>query len=231
MSKTDPKKLLQHGLHLGHKKNKVHPKAQTYIHSYQKGTSIIDLIQTSEYLDEAKKFVSGLSKDGKNILFVATKKAAREPVSRIAREHGISHMTNKWVGGFLTNFAEISKNIELMKKLKDDQKAGAWRTLPKHEQVQLEKQINKMSSIYAGVESLEKLPDALFIIDIKKEKNALTEALRLHIPVIAVVDTNVNPQDVTYPIPGNDDAISSIEYIAQEIADAYAKKAEKKAEK
>lgn len=223
MATSNPKELLAQGLHLGHKKNKVHPKAQTYIHSYQKGTSIIDLIQTAELLDEAKKFVSELAKEGKTIMFVATKKVARKPVSDICAEHNIPCMTNKWVGGFLTNFEEISKNIQRMNEQREQQKNGGWESLPKHERTQMEKKLNRIASVYSGVADLKKAPDALFIIDIRKEANALNEALQVGLPAVAVVDTNVNPEDVTYPIPANDDAISSITFLTTEIAETYAK--------
>lgn len=221
MAKTNPQDLLAHGLHLGHKKNKVHPKSGDYIHSYQKGTSIIDLIQTATLLDEAKKQVAEMAKEGKVLLVVATKKIARQPVSAICQEHNIPFMTNKWIPGFLTNFSEVSKNIKHMNDFRQAQKDGAWNELPKHERTQNEKQLNKIASVYGGVAQLEKAPDAVFIIDIKKEANALKEALQMKLPAIAVVDTNVNPQEVTFPIPANDDAITSIEYLMKEIAEAY----------
>ena len=223
MAKTDPKKLLAHGLHLGHKKNKVHPKANRYIHSFQGGTSIIDLFQTAELLDEAKRAAAEFGKEGKVLLVVGTKKLARQSVSELCKEHNVPYMTNKWVGGFLTNFPEISQNIKRMNDARQAQKDGAWNDLPNHEKVQNEKRLNKIASVYGGVEALEKLPDAVFIIDIRKEANALTESIQTHLPTIAVVDTNVNPEDVTFPIPANDDAITSIEYVAREIIEAYAK--------
>lgn len=221
MSGANPKTLLTHGLHLGHQKNKVHPKSRRYIHSYQRGTSIIDLIQTATLLDEAKKQVSQLAQEGKTLVVVATKKIARQPVSAICQEYGIPYITNKWIAGFLTNFAEISKNIQRMNDARKAEADGLWNELPKHERTQLEKELNKVTSVYGGVSQLEKVPDAVFIIDIKKEANALKEALQIRVPAIAIVDTNVNPEDVTFPIPANDDAITSVEYIMKEIAEAY----------
>lgn len=221
MAKTNPRDLLAHGLHLGHKKNKIHPKSSGYIHSYQKGTSIIDLIQTATLLDEAKKQIAEMGKEGKVLLVVATKKIARLPVSTICQEHNIPFMTNKWIPGFLTNFSEVSKNIKRMNDFRQAQKDGAWSELPKHERTQNEKELNKIASVYGGVSQLEKAPDVIFIIDIKKEANALKEALQMNLPAVAVVDTNVNPQSVTFPIPANDDAITSIEYVMKAIAEAY----------
>ncbi|OGK29675.1 30S ribosomal protein S2 [Candidatus Roizmanbacteria bacterium RIFCSPLOWO2_01_FULL_42_14] len=221
MRQTDPSQLLAHGLHLGHQKNKVHPKAKVFIHSYQHGTSVIDLIQTASQLDKAKEFVSALGKEGKILLVIATKKVAKYPVSEVCIEHSLAHLTNKWVGGFLTNFPEVSKNIKRMNDLRKVQADGSWGDMPKHERTQLEKKLNKVSSIYGGVEKIEALPDAIFIIDIKKEKGSLKEANMLGIPVVAVVDTNVSPDDVTYPIPANDDAIASITFVMKEIAQAY----------
>ena len=223
MSKTQPKDLLAHGLHLGHKKNKVHPKAGRYIHSFQNGTSIIDLFKTSELLDAALKEMSDMSKEGKTLLVVATKKIARQPVSAICQEYGIPYLTNKWVAGFLTNFAEVSKNIKRMNDARIAQTDGSWEQLPKHERTQLEKELNKTASVYGGVATLDKVPDAIFIIDIRKEANALKEALQTHVKTFAIVDTNVNPEDVEFPIPANDDAITSIEYLTKAVAEAVKK--------
>ncbi len=223
MAKTQPKDLLAHGLHLGHKKNKVHPKANRYIHSYQNGTSIIDLFKTSELLDAALEEITRMAKDGKTILVVATKKIARQPVSSLCQEYGIPYMTNKWVPGFLTNFEEVSKNIKRMNAARVAQKDGSWDELPKHERTQLEKELNKTASVYAGVATLEKLPDAVFIVDIRKEANALKEALQSKIATFAIVDTNVNPEHVAFPIPANDDALTSIEYVTNAVVQAAKK--------
>lgn len=221
MTTFDPAALLLHGLHLGHQKNKIHPKAQRYIHSYQKGTSIIDLFQTAEKLTEATAFCESLAKDGKTLMVIATKKVARKPVSDICIENSIAYMTNKWVGGFMTNFPEVSSNIKKMNDLKVAQDVNSFGDLPKHERIQLEKKLNKITSIYGGVATLDALPGAVFIIDIKKERNALKEATQMGIPVVAVVDTNVSPEGVTYAIPANDDAVTSITFIMQAIAQAY----------
>lgn len=229
MSNSDPAQLLAHGLHLGHQKNKISPKAKRYIHSYQKGTSIIDLMQTATLLDEAKKYITDLAKDGKTLMVVATKKVARQPVSEICAEYNIPYMTNKWVGGFLTNFSEVSQNIKKMNDLRVAQTEDGWTAYPKHERIQMEKKLNRIASVYSGVAKMEKAPDALFIIDIKKEKNALNEANQMGVPTVSIVDTNVNPDPVTYPIPANDDAITSITFLMKEIAETYSKNFKPKA--
>lgn len=229
MTTFDPADLLMHGLHLGHQKNKIHPKAQKFIHSYQKGTSIIDLFQTAEKLTTAVEYVKTLSEEGKSLMVVATKKVARKPVSELCAENNIPYMTNKWVAGLLTNFQEVSLNIKKMNDLKVAQEVNQFGDLPKHERIQLEKKLNKITSIYGGVAKVEKLPDAIFIIDIKKEKNALKEAIQSGIPTIAIVDTNVSAEGVTYPIPANDDAITSVTFIMEAIVDAFVGKKSKKA--
>jgi small subunit ribosomal protein S2 len=221
MKKTDPSVLLEHGLHLGHRSQKIHPLSRTYIYKIDQGTSIIDLFKTAPLLDAAKEYVLNLGKEGKTLLVIATKKQARDIVSQIAKENEVLYVTNKWVAGLLTNFSEISKNIKKMRTLRKERDEGAWSKFVKHERIKLEKQLNKIASIYEGIEKLEKMPDALFIIDIKQDSNSVIEATRQNIPTIAVVDTNCNPHLVDFPIPANDDAVSSITFLAQEIIGAY----------
>lgn len=221
MKKVNPADLLKHGLHLGHKKTKVHPKSRKYIHKFDNGTSVIDLFQTAELLDEAKQFMFELGKEGKVVLFVGTKKVAREALSEHCEEHNLLNMTNKWVGGFLTNFKEISQNIKRMNTMREEKANNAWNAFPKHEIIGLEKKLNRIASVYNGVKDMTGHPDALFILDIRKEKNALNEATQLNIPTIGVTDTNVNPDTVDYPIPANDDAVTSVTFIIDEIINAY----------
>jgi small subunit ribosomal protein S2 len=228
MKKTDPAELLSYGVHLGHKKTKVHPKSRKYIYKLENGTSIIDLFKTAELLDAAKAYMSELAKDGKVVLFIGTKKVAREALNDYSSEHGLLHMTNKWVGGFLTNFSEVSKNIKRMNDLRKEQSDGAWSDFPKHERNAMEKKLNRIASIYGGVSTMDKLPDVIFMVDVRKEKNALTEAMQLNIPTIAITDTNVDPDDVTYPIPANDDAVTSVKFIIDAIMESYLGKAESK---
>ncbi len=222
MKNIDPAELLSYGVHLGHKKNKVHPKAQKFIHSMDNGVSIIDLFQTADYLAKAIEFATQLGSEGKVLMVVGSKKIARETLNKLCEEHDITHMTNKWVGGFLTNFDTVLKNIQKMNQLKEEETSGGWEEHPKHERTALHKKLHRIETIYGGVAKIAKIPDALFVIDIRKEKNSIMEATQRGIPTIAMVDTNVNPVDITYPIPANDDAILSIQYIAEAIIKAYA---------
>jgi small subunit ribosomal protein S2 len=234
MKNTDPSELLTYGLHLGHKKNKIHPKSKRYIHSIEKGVSIIDLFQTADLLDKAKAYVETLGKENKSLVVVASKRGAREVVTEICKEHNVPYMTNKWVGGFFTNFDQVLKNIEKMNTMREEETTGGWDSMPKHERVYQHKKLHRIETIYAGVSSLKALPDAVFVVDIRKEHNAVVEATQRDISTVAIVDTNVNPEVITYPIPANDDAVLSIKYIAESIIKTYADakaKAKDKAEK
>jgi len=215
--------LFAAGAHLGHKKNKIHPKAKKYIYTFNQNNSIIDLQKTVDLLDEAKKFVSNLAKEKKTLLIVMTKRVAAKFVKEMAEKHNLPSITLKWPPGLLTNFETIAKNVKKLKKMREEKENGSWNKFVKHEQIKLQKQLNKLEKLYGGIAHLEKIPDALFIIDIKKEKNAVKEARETKIPIVAVVDTNVNPDLVDYPIPGNDDSITSIEYFVKEIVEAYSK--------
>jgi len=213
--------LFEAGCHLGHKNNRVHPKARKYIYSIENGVSVIDLTKTVPLLEKAKEFVKSLSENNKSILFVATKKVSSGLVNKLCQEAGIPYVTLKWPAGFLTNFEMIMKNVKKLLTMNEDKKAGGWTKFVKHEQVQLQKEINKLAKFYGGLVLLKKLPDALFVIDIKKEKNAVKEGLEMKMPVVAVCDTNVDSAKITYPIPGNDDSLTSIEYFLKEIINSY----------
>ncbi|MBI5127105.1 30S ribosomal protein S2 [Candidatus Roizmanbacteria bacterium] len=223
MTNSDKKveELFTAGSHLGHKSNKIHPKAKKYIYSMDRGTSIIDLSQTVKLLEEAKDFVTNLSKNNKTLLVVVTKRVASAFVSENCKKNNIPHVTVKWPAGLLTNFDMISKNVKKLKTMREEKETGEWNKFVKHEQIQLQKKLNKLEKFYAGIDSLEKLPDAVFVVDLKKEKNSVKEALEKKLPIIGIVDTNVDPDLITYPIPGNDDASTSIEYFVKEIVDAY----------
>lgn len=214
-------KLFNLGAHLGHRKNRIHPKAKKYIYTFQNGQSIIDLTQTVNLLNKAKEYVRKLAKENKNLLVVCTKKVAADTVAKICQENKVFYITKKWPAGFLTNFETIFKNINNLKKLKSEKETVLEKALVKHEKVKLNKRIKKIENLYQGVLNLEKLPDAIFIVDIKKEKNALKEATKMKIPIIAIVDTNVDPTPVNFPIPANDDLHSSIEFIVNEIIRSY----------
>ncbi len=209
--------------HLGHKSNRVHPKAKKYIYKIENGVSIIDLTQTVKLLQLAQAYISKLAQQDKKILFVTTKKNIATMVREKAIKANLPYIVSKWPAGLLTNYETILKNIKKMNKLKDEKLAGNWNKFVKHEQVRLSKYLNRLEKIYAGIADLNQLPDALFVVDIKKEKNAVSEAKKINIPIIGVLDTNVNPETITYPIPANDDSTESVEYIVTAVIDAYLK--------
>ncbi|MCX7955638.1 MAG: 30S ribosomal protein S2 [Patescibacteria group bacterium] len=221
--KNQIEKFFETGVHLGHKKNKIHPKAKKYIYTINQGTSIINLEKTVELIEKAKNFVKKLKQEEKTILFIGTKKTASSIISKICQEKNIPYISFKWPAGLITNFETINNNIKKLKTLKKEKEEGLWKKFVKHEQLKLEKKLKKLEKLYGGIISLEKKPDAIFIVDIKKEKNALKEAKERNIPIIAIVDTNVNPDLVDFPIPGNDDSISSINCLVEEITELYEK--------
>lgn len=221
MQPTNPEELLKAGLHFGHKSYRLNPRFRKYIYKVENSIAIIDLIKTAQELDKAKAFVYALGKEKKQLLVVATKKQAKAAVSDICKKSNIFYLTNKWIGGFLTNFEEISKNISSLKKLKKERDDGAWTQFVKHERTKLEKKLSAIARIYEGVEEMSHLPDALFIIDSKHENVAVTEATRMHIPLIALIDTNGNPDMIDYPIPANDDAAESVQYVITQIIETY----------
>lgn len=222
MKTIKPEEMLKAGVHLGHRKSKTNPASKPYIYKMESGTAIIDLYQTQKQLETACKIAHELGKTNKVLLAVTTKKGGKDIVKKYAIENSIHYITSKWIGGFLTNFNEIKKNIKQMLQLKIDKKSGEWEKYVKHEQVKLDKSIQKLAILYDGVENLSDIPDALFIIDTKKEYNAVIEARQKNIITIALVDTNSDPRLIDYPIVGNDDALSSIEYITSCVLEAYA---------
>lgn len=221
MTKTNPEELLAAGVHFGHKVARVHPKSRKYIYKIERSASIIDLYKTAELLDKALAEITKLSAENKTLLVVATKKQAKQFISELCKKNDIPYLTTKWIGGFLTNFDEISKNITKLIQFNKDKTDGSLEDLPKHEIVKLEKKMNRIEKVYGGVLGLNKLPDAVFVIDTKREYGAIDEARILGIPTIAIVDTNCNPDLVNFPIPANDDALTSIQLIATKIIDAY----------
>jgi small subunit ribosomal protein S2 len=213
--------LFAAGAHLGHKSNRVHPKTNKYIYSFENGVSIIDLTKTADYLEKAKKYVSELGTNKKILLVVCTKKIASNLTKDLCSKNNLLFVNTKWPAGLLTNFEMIIKNVKKLNSMKEEKEKGEWSKYVKHEQVKLDKDLNKLEKFYGGIANLKKLPDALFIIDIKKEKNSVKEAGEMKITTVAVTDTNANPDLINYPIPGNDDSITSIEYFLKEITEAY----------
>jgi small subunit ribosomal protein S2 len=213
--------LFNLGAHLGHKKNRLHPKAKKHLYSMVDGVSIIDLTQTVELLKKARAVLEQAGKDEKRILIVATKKVASQFASEICKEYGVPYMTTKWLPGMLTNFNSLVKNVRKYEQMKQEQGSGAWEQFVKHERMKLAKELTRLEKLYGGLETLTQKPDVLVVIDIKKEKNAIKEAKSNNIPVVALVDTNSNPEEVDYPVIANDDAPAVVEYIIREFVKAY----------
>ncbi|MBI3619526.1 30S ribosomal protein S2 [Candidatus Roizmanbacteria bacterium] len=209
--------------HLGHKPNRVHPRAKKYIYTIENGVSIIDLSQTAVLLQKAEEYAAALGKEQKKLLVVVTKKIAAAKAEEICKTNGLPYIVTKWPAGLLTNFETIKKNITKLNQMRIDKERGEWQKLVKHEQSGLNRELAKLERHYGGLSTLEKPPDALFVIDIKKEKNCVKEARTMQIPIVAIVDTNVDPTLVTYPVPANDDSLSSVEYLVQRIITSYKK--------
>lgn len=213
--------------HLGHKTNRIHPKSKKYIYKVENAVSIIDLSKTAELLEKAIDFVSDLGKNNKTLLIVGTKKIAQPIALELSKKYGVAYIVAKWPPGLLTNFESIKANILKMKSLKDAKEKGEWESLVKFEQSQLSKELGKLERVYGGISEMMILPDALFIIDLKKEKNALIEAKKNELPVAAIADTNSDPTAIQYPIPANDDSASSIQYIMEKVLEAYSREKSK----
>jgi small subunit ribosomal protein S2 len=204
-------------VHLGHKKNRVHPKAKKFIYKMENGVSIIDLTITLDQINKSKEFLKRSLKEGKSVLVIATKKIASQIITNFCKTNDISYITSKWPPGLLTNFNTLIKNIEKLKKLKESKESGEWEKIPKHERVFKNKSINKLEKFYGGITKIDKKPDILIIFDTKKENNAVDEAKKMNVTVIAVIDTNCNPEEVNYPIVANDDSPKAIECIINEL--------------
>ena len=213
--------LLEAGCHFGHKAERWHPKAAEFIYTKKDGIHIIDLAKTKAGLDRACTFVKDLAAGGGELLFVATKRQAMGVVKEAVVKAGAPYLVERWIGGFLTNWEEVKKNIDKIINLENDHAAGKWKKMPKHEQGKLSRYIERLKVFYGGVLLLTEKPAALFVVDIRREHAAVREAQRVGIPVVAIVDTNSDPTGIDYMIPANDDAVGSIQLIAGAIADAY----------
>jgi len=213
--------LLGAGCHFGHQSTRLNPRAREFIFTKKEKIHIIDLAKTKEGLEKAANFVKTTAANGGEVLFVATKRQARGIVVEAAGKRGAPYFVRRFIGGFLTNFDEVKKNLEKLNKMVVEEKKGKWKKFTKHEQAKLKRESVKLEMLYGGVKKVEELPAALFIIDINKEAGALHEARRKEIPVAAIVDTNTDPTLVDYPIPANDDAVGSIKYITEYIGEAY----------
>ena len=214
------KQLLEAGVHFGHQTRRWDPRMAEYIFQARNGIHIIDLQKTSKKLDEAYEFIRSQAEEGKTILFVGTKKQAQECIKEAAEKCGMYYVDQRWLGGMLTNFKTIKTRVQRLKDLEAMQEDGTFDVLPKKEVILLKKEMEKLERNLGGIKEMDKLPGVIFLVDPKKERIAILEARKLDIPVIGLVDTNCNPEDVDYAIPGNDDAIRAVKLIADVMANA-----------
>ncbi len=212
--------LLEAGVHFGHKTRRWNPKMKQYIFTERSGIYIIDLQQTVRLLDEAYEFVKSVAADGGKVLFVGTKKQAKESIKQSAEKAGAFYVNHRWLGGMLTNYKTISKRIDLLDEIDKMEKDGTFEMLPKKEVIDLNKQREKLERNLGGIRGMNGLPDVLVVVDINQEINAVLEAKKLNIPVVALIDTNCDPDDVDFVIPGNDDAIRTVKLITDTMAQA-----------
>lgn len=214
------KLLLEAGVHFGHQTRRWDPRMKPYIFTERNGIHIIDLQQTVAKLTEAYTFLRDLAADGGTVLFVGTKKQAQEAIEAEAKRAEMFYVKTRWLGGMLTNFRTIQTRIKRLEELEAAKAAGQFERLPKKEAIRLEEEIVRLNRLLGGIKKMKRLPSALFIIDPHKERLAVAEARRLNIPIVALVDTNCNPDEITYPIPANDDAIRAVKLLTGKMADA-----------
>jgi small subunit ribosomal protein S2 len=214
------KDLLEAGVHFGHQTKRWNPKMKTYIFGERNGIYIIDLAKTAKLFRDAEQFTTNLAAEGRTVLFVGTKRQAQDAVAEEAQRCGMFFVNQRWLGGLLTNFSTIQRSLARLRDLEAMETDGRYDTLSKKEIAQVEKEKRKLQKNLEGIRNMSRLPDALFVVDTRKEKIAVDEARKLKIPVIGVVDTNSDPDEVDYVIPGNDDALRAIRLFSSRIADA-----------
>ena len=220
MSVISMKQLLEAGVHFGHQTRRWNPKMAPYIFTERNGIYIIDLQKTVKKIEEAYDFIKDVVSNDGTVLFVGTKKQAQDSVKEEAERCGMYYVNERWLGGMLTNYKTIRSRVERLKELKKMEEDGTFEVLPKKEVIKLRKEKEKLQKYLGGIENMNSLPSVLFVVDPKKEAIAIAEAKNLDIPIVAIVDTNCDPEEVDYPIPGNDDAIRAVKLIASKIADA-----------
>lgn len=220
MAVISMKQLLEAGVHFGHQTRRWNPKMATYIFTERNGIYIIDLQKTVKKVDEAYNFVKSVAADGGTILFVGTKKQAQDAIKEEAVRCGMYYISQRWLGGLLTNFRTIRSRVERLKKIESMSMDGSYEVLPKKEVLELEKERERLEKFLSGIREMNRMPDAIFIVDPRKERIAVAEARKLEIPIVAIVDTNCDPDEVDYVIPGNDDAIRAVRLLAGKMADA-----------
>ena len=220
MSVISMKQLLEAGVHFGHQTRRWKPKMAPYIYTERNGIHIIDLQKSVGKVDEAYKAISDIAADGGTILFVGTKKQAQDAVATEAARCGMYYVNQRWLGGMLTNFKTIQSRIERLRAIEQMAEDGTFDVLPKKEVVELKKELEKLEKNLGGIKDMKKIPDAIFVVDPKKEKICVQEAHTLGIPLIGIADTNCDPEELDYVIPGNDDAIRAVKLIVAKMADA-----------
>lgn len=220
--KVEIKDLLEAGAHFGHKIEKWNPKMKPFIYTKKSGIHIIDLTKTKEKLDEALEHIKKETSEGKSVLFVGTKKQAQEIVKEEAEKAGMPYVNERWLGGTLTNFQTVIRQVKKLLTLRDEKETGEWEKFSKKERTMKQKELERLEKSIGGLEKLRELPNILFIVDIAKEHLAVKEARRLNIPIVAIVDSNTDPTLVDYPIPANDDALKVIKLITSAVADTIA---------
>ena len=220
MAVISMKQLLEAGVHFGHQTRRWNPKMAPYIFTERNGIYIIDLQKTVKKVDEAYDFLRSVAEEGKSILFVGTKKQAQEAVKEEALKSGMFYVNERWLGGMMTNVATIRKSINRLKELEAMEEDGTFEVLSKKEVLALKREQEKLEKALGGIKDMEELPGALFIVDPRKERIAVAEAKKLNIPIVAIVDTNCDPDEIDYVIPGNDDAIRAVKLLTSRMADA-----------
>lgn len=220
MAVISMKGLLEAGVHFGHQTRRWNPKMQRYIFTERNGIYIIDLQKTVQKVEDAYKFVRDLVGDGGEILFVGTKKQAQEAIESQAKRCGMHYVNQRWLGGMLTNFETIRKRVDRLFELEAMEEDGTFDVLPKKEVIQLRHEAERLEKFLGGIKNMKRLPDAIYVVDPKKEKIAVHEARILGIPVVSIIDTNCDPDEIDHPIPGNDDAIRSVKLLTETMANA-----------
>lgn len=220
MSVISMKQLLEAGVHFGHQTRRWNPKMKRYIFTERNGIYIIDLQKTVKKVEEAFNVMKDIAADGGNVLFVGTKKQAQEAIKEEATRAGMYFVNQRWLGGTLTNFQTIQKRIKRLKDIERMQEDGTFEVLPKKEVVQLKKELERLEKFLGGIKDMKGLPDALFVVDPRKERIAVAEARKLNIPIIGIVDTNCDPDEIDHVIPANDDAIRAVKLLTSKMADA-----------
>ena len=220
MAVISMKQLLEAGVHFGHQTRRWNPKMAQYIFTERNGIYIIDLQKTVKKVDEAYNFVRSVVENGETILFVGTKKQAQDAIREEAERCGMPYVSQRWLGGTMTNFKTIRSRIDRLRKIEQMEQDGSFESLPKKEVLELQKERTRLMKFLSGIRNMHKLPGAIFIVDSRKERIAVAEARNLGIPLIGIVDTNCDPDEIDYVIPGNDDAIRAVKLLAGKIADA-----------